>query len=133
MSSFGLWVCEDEIAQKNVFGIRIDDATTKEFQSKQALIDGLKKHFRLQPSPIARFHGTSCKAAQSIILSGLRASFGMLGFGCYLTTFWKAAGRFGRRQNEAFALRPCGGAVVRVYACLAPDQIERRDGTKACY
>jgi len=50
-----------------------------------------------------------------------------------LTTFRKAASRYARRRNEDYALRLCGGAVVRAYIPITREQIQCRDGTEASY
>lgn len=139
-----VWACESELFEAtgqqadatgavtikgihSVFGMKIDDHSLKQVRAQAELLSALKEFHKLEPDPpIAMYHGTSVEAASSILKTGLRGSFGMLGFGCYMTTFWKAAGRYGRRSGATYELRECGGAVVRVYVPLDASQIDTR-------
>jgi hypothetical protein len=65
------------------------------------------------PPALVLYHGTSAHCWSSIAAEGLRPSYGMLGSGVYLGSFWKAT-RFAARSQD-YVLRKEGGCVARVY------------------
>lgn len=72
------------------------------------------QHLTTKASPsLVLYHGTSELCWPSIAHGGLRESFGMLGTGVYLGSFWKAT-RFAARSQE-YVMRSEGGCIARVY------------------
>lgn len=92
-----------------VYGMPVQHSEA-ELQSTCAAV----QHLTTRPSPqLVLYHGTSEHAWASIAREGLRATFGMLGVGVYLGSFWKAT-RFAARTQE-YAMRSEGGCIARVY------------------
>jgi hypothetical protein len=63
--------------------------------------------------PLALYHGSGADKLSSILQSGLKQSFGMLGNAVYLGTFYKACRYASRQQNYSFR---SDGVIFR---CLA--------------
>lgn len=76
--------------------------------------------------PLVAYHGTSAACVEGILREGLRETeHGMLGRGVYLADPWKAAHRYAAR-GPAYAARPEGGALVRVYVAARPAELRWR-------
>ena len=93
----GLWVCEDDFTPRGnvsaaVFGIALPQ---NPFIENRSLLDSWA-------SPTLRvrvaYHGTSKEAFKEIVHSELKCTFGMLGTGVYIGSFWKAC-RFAARDQ----------------------------------
>lgn len=113
----GLWICEGDCESfggvaPSVFGIPLSMEAIKAFKTYAKV---LTQNYRggeesLKKTRIA-YHGTSYKNYLGICYSGFKCTFGMLGTGVYLGSFWKACRFAVRDQNYTIREKP---VVVRV-------------------
>ena len=103
----GFWITRDDLTVRGgtraLFGIPIDDIA-----------------WPLPPTPIrVAYHGTARENIESIRKTSLRPSFGQLGTGIYIGSFWKACRFAGRDQSYLLRENP---VVIRIL-CIRENQI----------
>jgi hypothetical protein len=114
----GMWICQGDLVAFGgvspcVFGIPLHPSITFEgLELEQWALS--KKHVRVA------YHGTSRELFSTISESGLKCTFGMLGTGVYVGSFWKACRFACRGQDYVEKLHP---TVFRVVWECAEDDI----------
>ena len=110
----GLWICEGDCedfggVRASVFGIELSEEARLAFLAHKDLLLSWSSS-PLRKSRVA-YHGTSYENYVSICQQGFLCSFGMLGTGVYLGSFWKACRFAARDQEYKFREKP---TIVRV-------------------
>ena len=120
----GIWICEGDCeplggVSPSVFGIPLSLEACKAFSThNEALVQRSK--VALKKTRIA-YHGTSYENYLGICALGFKCTFGMLGTGVYLGSFWKACRFAARDQNYKFRETP---SVLRVvWTCEDQDML----------
>jgi len=123
LSGAGVWVTHDDMTPRggfapaglqplrHFFGVRIDESSALALSGVDPTLRARARV--LVPPPLSLYHGTEESSCASIMGAGLRETFGMLGTGVYLGTFWKAA-RFACLTQDY--QRRHHGCVLRVLA-----------------
>lgn len=103
----GFWITRDDLTPRggvrSVFGIPLDDIAWPVSTSFVKVA----------------YHGTALENIESIRKTSLRASFGQMGTGVYIGSFWKASRFAGRDQSYQFRKNPL---VLRIL-CLRENMI----------
>jgi hypothetical protein len=117
-----VWLVSDDFTPKGGFYPENVPDTSVYFDTRISARDSLKmlrhKHkinelLQCTCDPLSLYHGSGADRKDSILLNGLRQSFGMLGDAVYLGTFFKAT-RYASRQQD-YKLRDEGV----IFRCLA--------------
>jgi hypothetical protein len=125
----GIWICEGDCQAfgnvgPSVFGVPLCQNAVKTFyHHKQKLFDyQTQEHGSTSTWKQARvaYHGTSEENYRGICDTGFRCTFGMLGTGLYLGSFWKAC-RFAARDQD-YKLRD-SPTVLRVIWICSEEQL----------
>ena len=127
----GFWITRNDCIQKAVFGIPLH-VTVDHFP------------FQSQSKIMVGYHGTSLDAYKSIQASHLKSSFGQLGTGVYVGSFWKACRFAGRDQEYKMREDPIVFRVLwlddfpitfpRLEPCLCPKCVDKDlDKAQACF
>ena len=110
----GVWICEGDCQsfggiQPTLFGILLH----YEIQTAFTIYKDILVSWSTNSWVFSRvgYHGTSLENYEKICESGLKSSFGMLGTGVYLGSFWKACRFAVRDQEYKFRTNP---SVLRV-------------------
>ena len=126
-----VWLVSDDFTQRGGFYPEDVPDCSVYFDTRISATDSLKilrhKHEineRLQCNcnPLSLYHGSGADRKDSILLNGLRSSFGMLGDAVYLGTFFKAS-RYASRQQD-YTLRS-EGVIFRCLAFVNVDNIRQ--------
>jgi len=121
----GIWICEGDCkdfggVKATLFGIPL----CNEIQT--AFVDHRSTLQSWSPGEwtVARvsYHGTSYESYQGICAQGFKCTFGMLGTGVYLGSFWKACRFAARNQDYTFRENP---SILRViWTCKDEDVLQ---------
>jgi hypothetical protein len=122
----GIWICEGDCevlggVNPSVFGMPLSLEASKAFINKYEIL--LQQYKGAQPIKKTRiaYHGTSFENYLGICAQGLKCSYGMLGTGVYLGSFWKASRFAARDQHYKFRETP---SVLRVvWLCEDEDML----------
>jgi hypothetical protein len=103
----GFWITQDDLTvrggTRTVFGVPLDDIA-----------------WPLESSNVkVSYHGTAAENLDSIRKTSLRETFGQMGTGVYVGSFWKACRFAGRDQSYQFRKNPL---VLRIL-CLRANMI----------
>ena len=123
----GIWICEGDCeslggVSPSVFGIALSVEAYIALKTHwDFLVQNYKGKESLKKTRVA-YHGTSYENYLGICTHGFKCTYGMLGTGIYLGSFWKAC-RFGARdQNYKFRDNP---SVLRVvWTCEDQDMLQ---------
>ena len=121
----GLWICEGDCEPHGgiapcVFGIPLSIQAFTAFLVHKKLLGEQATKEPLKKTRVA-YHGTSYENYQGICAEGFKCSFGMLGTGVYLGSFWKACRFAARDQHYKFRETP---SVLRVvWTCEDQDML----------
>jgi hypothetical protein len=112
----GLWVCKDDFVARGdvapaAFGAPLPSSP---FNSPT-----LEQWRPSQYYCRVAYHGTSRDSFRSIVASGFRDTFGMLGTGVYVGSFWKAC-RFAAR-DQLYVERECPTVMRILWKCKEED------------
>lgn len=114
--SSGIWIVRDDCVEKGhytpdkipgkaqYFSVPIDYMTRLNIDQAALLMR--------DTGPTVLYHGTELTNVESIRKEGLKSTLGMLGWGVYLGTFWKAT-RYACLTQD---YKPQSGSVFRVFA-----------------
>jgi hypothetical protein len=118
----GIWICEGDCeafggVPPTLFGIPLGPEISRAFEMHKSILQSWSssewKRARVS------YHGTSYENYLGICTLGLKSSFGMLGTGVYLGSFWKACRFAARDQEYKFREKP---SVLRVvWTCKDED------------
>lgn len=113
----GMWICSGDFVALGgvppcVFGIPLHPSITLEGIDLEKWAQG-KQHVRVA------YHGTSRELFSTISEKGLKCTFGMLGTGVYVGSFWKAC-RFACRGQD-YAEKPNPTVFRVVWECAEDD------------
>jgi len=113
----GMWICEDDFTPRGnvdaaVFGMPLPP---NPFQGAQEFFDCWAKGIKVRVA----YHGTSKECFKQIAKSELKCTFGMLGTGIYVGSFWKAC-RFAAR-DQAYELRTDPTVLRVLWTCDEDD------------
>ena len=119
----GIWICEGDCEEfggvaASVFGIRLSSDAQNAFLNYKDILCSWSEH-PWKKSRVA-YHGTSFENYLGICASGFKCTFGMLGTGVYLGSFWKACRFAARDQEYKFREKP---SVLRVVWSCEDHQI----------
>lgn len=127
----GVWISQNDCVKKGhyspeqvsgraqYFSVHIDATTCMMIDQASCILK--------DESPTVLYHGTSRNNVYSILKQGLKPTIGMLGYGIYFGTFWKATRYACLTSNYS----PQKGCVVRVYA-FPENLVELPDGKWKC-
>jgi len=110
----GIWICEGDCEEfggvgASVFGIELSTEAQGAFLTHKDLLCSWST-VPWRKSRVA-YHGTSFENYLGICANGFKCTFGMLGTGVYLGSFWKACRFAARDQEYKFREKP---SVLRV-------------------
>lgn len=122
----GIWICEGDCESFGgispcVFGIPLTEKTLTTFETHRSELHHYLQS-KLQCAWITSrvsYHGTSHEHYLGICAQGFKSSFGMLGTGVYLGSFWKAC-RFAARDQE-YKFRDTPTVIRIVWTCKSED------------
>ena len=114
----GIWICEGDCrafggVQPSLFGIPLETPVQTSFTLHKDLLLSWSSQVWIEAR--VGYHGTSYEHYQGICASGFKCTFGMLGTGVYLGSFWKAC-RFAARDQE-YVLREKPTVLRVVWTC----------------
>ena len=118
----GLWICEGDCEPQGgispcVFGLPLSPHAYTAFTLQKDILFQ-KAGAELKKTRVA-YHGTSYENYQGICAEGFKCTFGMLGTGVYLGSFWNACRFAARDQHYKFRENPC---VLRIiWTCKDQD------------